>query len=159
MSSKHLCQQHPDRKVKAYVLIDDKSNCSLAKLQLFVTLNIDGEMFPYTLRTCAGTMQTEGRHVKCFVIESLDGHKRHLLPTITECNAISDNKDEIPTPDIAMAHPTWFCSLGVMYHHFTKFESLKTEGVLSMGTTIRPMGHIGQYVSRRCTQTQWSLLL
>jgi hypothetical protein len=105
MSSKHLCQQHPDRKVKAYVLIDDKSNCSLAKLQLFVTLNIDGEMFPYTLRTCAGTMQTEGRHVKCFVIESLDGHKRHLLPTITECNAISDNKDEIPTPDIAMAHP------------------------------------------------------
>jgi hypothetical protein len=71
-------------------------------------------------------------------------HKRHLLPTVTECNAIPDNKDEIPTPDIAMAHPhlrliadqipepnvtpTSFCSLGEMYHHFTKFESLETEG-------------------------------
>ena len=97
--------QHPDRKVKAYVLIDDQSNCSLAKPRLFDILNIDGESFPYTLRTCAGTMQTEGRHAKGLVIESLDGHKRHLLPTITECNAIPDNKDEIPTPDIAMAHP------------------------------------------------------
>ena len=33
------------------------------------------------------------------------GHKRHLLPTVTECNAIPDNKDEIPTPDIAKAFP------------------------------------------------------
>jgi hypothetical protein len=97
--------QHPDRKVKAYVLIDDQSNCSLAKPQLFDVLNIDGESFPYTLRTCAGTMQIEGRHAKGLVIESLYGHKRQLLPTITECNAIPDNKDEIPTPDIAMAHP------------------------------------------------------
>ena len=102
--------QHPDRKVKTYVLIDDQSNCSLAKPHIYgesfpYTHHIDGESFPYTLRTCAGTMHTEGRHAKVLVIESLDGHKRHLLSTITECNAIPDNKDEIHTPDIAMAHP------------------------------------------------------
>ena len=57
------------------------------------------------MRTCAGTMQTEGRHASGLVIETLRGHKRHLLPTVTECNAIPDNKDEIPTPDIARAHP------------------------------------------------------
>lgn len=96
---------HPGKKVKAYVLIDDQSNCSLAKPQLFNLLNLDGERFPYTLKTCAGITQKEGRHAKGLVIESLDGHKQHLLPTITECDAIPDNRDEIPTPDIARAHP------------------------------------------------------
>ncbi len=91
---------HPNKKVKAYILIDDQSNCSLATPQLFNMLNIDGERFPYTLRTCAGTMQTEGRHASGLVIETLCGHKRHLLPTVTKCNAIPDNKDEIPTPAI-----------------------------------------------------------
>jgi hypothetical protein len=61
--------QHPDRKVKAYVLIDDQSNCLLGMPQLFDILNIDGERFPYTLRTCAGTMQTEGKLAKGLVIE------------------------------------------------------------------------------------------
>ena len=98
-------KEHPERKVKAYVLIDDQSNCSLATPQLFDLLNIDGEKFPYSLRTCAGTMQTEGRHATGLVIETLDGHKPYLLPTVTECDAIPDNKDEIPSPDIAKAHP------------------------------------------------------
>ena len=87
------------------MVIHDQSNCSLAKSKLFDLLSIKGETFLYTLRTCAGTTQTEGRHAKDLVIKSLDGYKQHLLPTITECNAIPDNKDDIPTPDVAMAHP------------------------------------------------------
>ena len=77
----------------------------MARPQLFDLLNIDGEKFPYSLRTCAGTMQTEGRHATGLVIETLDGHKQYLLPTVTEYDAIPDNKDEIPSPDIAKAHP------------------------------------------------------
>ena len=94
----------PDTKIKAYVVIDDQSNCSLAKFQLFKRLNLDGETSTYTLRTCAGTTLMEGRCAKSLVIESLDGRKTHL-PTIIECNAIPDSKEEIPTPAVAMAHP------------------------------------------------------
>ena len=43
------------------------------------------------------------------MIETLRRHKGHLLPTVTECNAIPDNKDEIPTPDIARADPQLHC--------------------------------------------------
>ena len=64
---------HPDRKVKAYVLMDDQSNCLLAKPQLFDQLNLQGDRLPYTLKTCAGTTQTEGRRAKGLVIESLNG--------------------------------------------------------------------------------------
>ena len=51
------------------MLIDEQRNCLLAMPQLFDILNIDGERFPYTLRTRASTMQTEGNHVKGIVIE------------------------------------------------------------------------------------------
>jgi hypothetical protein len=102
--AKVYVKDRPDRKVKVYAVIDDQSNCSLAKPQLLDALNIDGASFPYTLRTCAGTTQTKGRHASGLVIESLDGNKQHLLPPVTECDAIPDNKDEIPTPDVATAH-------------------------------------------------------
>ena len=96
---------HPDRKVKAYVVIDDQSNSSLAKPQPFDQLNLQGDRLPYTLKTCAGTTQTEGRRAKGLVIESLNGHVQHQLPTTTECDDIPDSKEEIPTPDVARAHP------------------------------------------------------
>ena len=86
-------------------MIDDQSNCSLAKPRLFDQLNLQGDRLPYTLKTCAGTTQTEGRRAKGLVIESLNGHVQHQLPTITECDDIPDSKDEIPTPDVARAHP------------------------------------------------------
>ena len=35
-----------ENKVKAYIVIDDKSNCLLAKSQLFDQLNLDGERIP-----------------------------------------------------------------------------------------------------------------
>jgi hypothetical protein len=59
--------RRPDKKVKAYILIDDQSNCSLARPQLFNMLNIGCKRFRYTLRTCAGTTQTEGRHARPYV--------------------------------------------------------------------------------------------
>ena len=41
----------PENKVKAYVVIDDQSNCSLAKPKLFGLLNLAGKATPYMLKT------------------------------------------------------------------------------------------------------------
>ena len=49
--------RHPKNKVKAYVVIDDQSNCSLAKPKLFDLLNLAGKATPYLLKTWAGTGQ------------------------------------------------------------------------------------------------------
>jgi hypothetical protein len=65
----------------------------------------NGAQHPYTLKTCAGTTLTEGRYANDLFIESTDGSKRYSLPTVIKCTAIPDSKNEIPTPDIARAHP------------------------------------------------------
>jgi hypothetical protein len=46
---------HPENKLKAYVVIDDQSNSSLAKPELFDALNIHGQTTTYRLKTCAGS--------------------------------------------------------------------------------------------------------
>lgn len=97
--------EQPESKVRAYVVIDDQSNCSLAKSTLFDKLNLQGETIAYSLQTCAGQSEVEGRVAKGVVIESLDGSKSHLLTNLVECNAIPDNKDEIATPEVALSHP------------------------------------------------------
>ncbi|CAB3978844.1 Hypothetical predicted protein [Paramuricea clavata] len=96
---------HPEKKIKAYVVIDDQSNCTLAKPKLFDLLSIDGEATSYTLKTCAGKSKLEGRCAKNLVIESLDGRKTHKLPPVIECDAIPDSTEEIPTPAVGRAHP------------------------------------------------------
>lgn len=63
------------------------------------------EVFPYTMRTCSGTVDTSGRRAKDFVVESLDGKVSMMLPTLIECNSIPDNRLEIPTPEAAAFHP------------------------------------------------------
>ena len=98
-------KSHPEGKIKTYVVIDDQSNCSLAKPKLFELLNIDGSKTSYTLKTCAGTSKLEGRCAENLVIESLDGRKVHTLPSIIECDVIPDSKEEIPTPAVGKAHP------------------------------------------------------
>jgi hypothetical protein len=95
----------PETKVETYVVIDDQSNSSLAKPELFDRLNINGKTTTYSLKTCAGTSQIEGRSSHDIVVESLDGKVNHLLSSVFECAAIPDSKEEIPTPEVAKAHP------------------------------------------------------
>lgn len=95
----------PENKIKAYVVIDDQSNYSLAKPKLFDLLNLGGKATPYMLKTCSGTSQAMGRRAHNLVIESFDGMQSHTLPILTECNAIPDNREEILTPAAARAHP------------------------------------------------------
>ncbi|XP_041417319.1 uncharacterized protein LOC108712235 [Xenopus laevis] len=96
---------HRDKAIKAYAILDDQSNRSLAKSTFFDTFNITGPGSPYSLRTCAGTVETAGRKATGYKVESIDGQTCLSLPTILECNQIPDNRSEIPTPEVAAYHP------------------------------------------------------
>ena len=98
-------RDHPGNKIKAYAIIDDQSNCSLGTSRLFELLNLGGDSTQYTLRTCSGMTQAKGRRAMDLVIESVDGSKHHNLPPIIECDAIPNNRDEIPIPESAGFHP------------------------------------------------------
>ena len=88
-----------------YVVIDNQSNCSLAKPKLFDLLKLKGATTSYTLRTCSGTSQVEGSHACNLIIESLDHAYSYALPVLTECDAIPDSREEIPSPSVARAYP------------------------------------------------------
>ncbi|KAL3967947.1 NLR family CARD domain-containing protein 3 [Sarotherodon galilaeus] len=90
--------------VKAYVMLDDQSNRSLARSEFFDVYGIEGSESPFTLRTCAGMTEMMGRRATGFVVESLDGATSVTLPTIIECNNIPSNRAEIPTPEVAAEH-------------------------------------------------------
>ncbi|XP_033119843.1 uncharacterized protein LOC117119135 [Anneissia japonica] len=95
----------PEHSIKAYAVLDDQSNRSLARTELFEKLGLEGSNEPYTLRTCAGTKSIAGRRATGIVIESLNGRITLPAPTIIECNAIPDCRAEIPTPDAIKYHP------------------------------------------------------
>ena len=85
-------ENKPDKKVKAYALIDEQSNYSLARAKLFKKLNIEGTMTAYTLKMFSGVKETEGRFARGLVIESLDQSAKYRLPTLTECDEIHNNR-------------------------------------------------------------------
>ena len=98
-------ESKPDKKVKAYALIDEQSNYSLAIAKLFEKLNIEGTTTAYTLKTCSGVKETKGRLAQGLVIESLDQSTKYRIPMLTECDEIPNNQEEIPTLQVAQAHP------------------------------------------------------
>lgn len=50
-----------EKAVKAYAVLDEQSNRSLAKTELFNLLGIGAGAAPYTLKTCSGVVETSGR--------------------------------------------------------------------------------------------------
>ena len=87
--------------VKAYAIIDDQSNRSLARSTIFDQLNIDCKRTDYTLTSCNGRVRASGRKAHGLIIESTDGAVQHRLPPLIECEHIPDSREEIPTPDVA----------------------------------------------------------
>ncbi|XP_056430806.1 uncharacterized protein LOC130369492 [Hyla sarda] len=94
-----------EKAVKMYVVLDEQSNRSLARSDFFDAFNITSRAVPYTLKTCAGVIETSGRRATDFTIESLDKRIHLSLPTLIECDMIPDDKSEIPTPEVALHHP------------------------------------------------------
>jgi hypothetical protein len=95
---------NPNNIVKCYVVIDEQSNKSLMKSEMFDLLGIKGENYGFVLKTCSGSVNMSGRRAKHCVVESLDGSVRYALPTLIECDQIPDDKNEICTPDEARCH-------------------------------------------------------
>ncbi|XP_067273612.1 uncharacterized protein [Pseudorasbora parva] len=95
---------HPEKAVKTYVILDDQSNRSLARSEFFDLFGITECNVAYTLKTCAGTVETEGRLARGFQVESFDGSLVLPLPVLLECNEIPDNRSEIPTPGVVSNH-------------------------------------------------------
>ncbi|XP_073763460.1 uncharacterized protein [Danio rerio] len=98
-------RSEPNKKRKMYAILDDQSNVSLARSPFFDMFDQHGEVLPYTLKTCSGTVDKMGRRAHGFVIENINGKVSMPLPSLTECNQIPDNRSEIPTAKAAAVHP------------------------------------------------------
>ncbi|XP_052694839.1 uncharacterized protein LOC128173163 [Crassostrea angulata] len=92
------------RAVSLYAMLDDQSNKTLAKKELFDLLNINTETIPYLMTSCSGQVTTFGRTASGLYIESARGETRLPLPCTLECDEIPNNYQEIPTPDVALQH-------------------------------------------------------
>lgn len=86
------------------MIIDDQSNRSLVRLDIFNLFDIKADRSPHSLRTCAGIVETAGRRVQGFNVESMNGQVILPLPTLIECDQIPDDRSEIPTPQVALGH-------------------------------------------------------
>lgn len=95
----------PEKAIQTYAVLDDQSNRSLACSEFFDLFKLNETASPYTLKTCSGILETSERRATNFVVESYDGKTRIKLPTLIECEMIPDNRDEIPTPEIAHYYP------------------------------------------------------
>ncbi|XP_024118967.1 uncharacterized protein LOC112140289 [Oryzias melastigma] len=91
--------------VKAYVVIDNQSNRSLARPEFFSLFGIESEPSSYLLKTCSGLEETSGRKAEGFFIESIDGRIAIPLPPLIECSNIPNNRTEIPTPNDVIHQP------------------------------------------------------
>lgn len=94
-----------DKSIKAYAVLDDQSNRSLARPEFFELFNVKSHSSPYSLRTCAGVIDMSGRKAEGFQIEPANGGVTLALPPLIECNQIPTNKSEIPTPRTALFYP------------------------------------------------------
>lgn len=88
-----------EKAVKAYAVLDEQSNKSLAKTELFDLLGIGENAAPYTLRTCSGIVETSGRRASNLIVESIVGKVQISLPSLIEC--VRSYRSEIPSPEIA----------------------------------------------------------
>lgn len=83
-----------------YAVIDEKSNRTLARSQLFDLLKFRVNL---NSRHClrAADNQLVAEEVTGLVVEPLEGSCHFNLPTVIECDEIPDNRCEIPTPEVA----------------------------------------------------------
>ena len=97
-------QGQKERSVKMYAILDDQSNRSLARAEFFQLFGIQGNASPYLMRTCAGTVEMTGRKAVGFQVQAINGEVCLDLPPLIECNAITSNRSEIPSPEVALSH-------------------------------------------------------
>ncbi|CAG2224086.1 unnamed protein product [Mytilus edulis] len=95
----------PEQSVRVYAIIDDQSNHSLATPDLFDRLGLHGSQKQFVLSSCSGSSTMVGRYASGIRICSIDGQSTFDMPEVIECDSIPSDLHEIPTPDVANAHP------------------------------------------------------
>ena len=107
-----------EKAMRCYAILDDQSNRSLVRSEFCDLFNVKSHNSPYSLKTCAGVVETSGRRAHGFQVESIDGQVTLSLPTLIECNKIPNNRREIPTPEAAQHH----AHLKPLVHHIPKLD-------------------------------------
>ncbi|VDI77106.1 Hypothetical predicted protein [Mytilus galloprovincialis] len=95
----------PEQSIRVYAIIDDQSNRSLATPDLFDRLGLHDSQKQFVLSSCSGSSTMVGRYASGIRICSIDGQSTFDMPEVIECDSIPSNLHEIPTPDVANAHP------------------------------------------------------
>ncbi|KAM3822775.1 uncharacterized protein M6D78_018315 [Vipera latastei] len=95
----------PERATRMYAIIAEHSNRSLVKPKFFDIFGIQGQATPYTLNTCSGCVETSGRRADGFMISHIKAKEGIPLPSLVECDQMPNNREEIPTPEVAYQHP------------------------------------------------------
>jgi len=87
-----------------YVILNDRSNGSLIRSEVFDRFDVRCHRSLESIRICAGLVDLSERKTEGFHIESMNG--RSILPLLIECNEILiHNRFEILTPEAATHHP------------------------------------------------------
>ncbi|XP_053389484.1 uncharacterized protein LOC128552469 [Mercenaria mercenaria] len=97
----------PARARTVYCILDDQSNRTLCRPELFDILCTDSESVGeecYTLVSCSGSFQTSGRTLSGLTVSALDDSFSISLPRVLECVQIPDTHSEIPTPEVTQYH-------------------------------------------------------
>ncbi|XP_050419539.1 uncharacterized protein LOC126832715 [Patella vulgata] len=127
----------PDKVIRLYVMIDDQSNRTLGSPRLFDLLAVKCEETEYVLTSCSGKVRTAGRKINGIVLESLDQTVQLDLPTIIECNQMPDNRNEIPTPDVARS----YSHLHDIAHHIPPIDE-NAHIILLIGRDVIKAHHV-----------------
>ncbi len=94
----------PEMTHRVYAIIDDQSNASLVSPDLADRLDIDSPREKYLLTTCSGAKETKyGRRVSGISVKSMSGTVAKL-PSLIECEHITQDRSEIPTPRTTKHH-------------------------------------------------------
>ena len=98
-------RRNPHLTKRVYAIVDEQSNSSLVTSELADDLGADGPLQKYFLSTCSGEKEEKyGRRVAGVTVRSLSGAE-FIVPTLTECDTIPQDKREIPIPDMARSFP------------------------------------------------------
>ncbi|XP_033103147.1 uncharacterized protein LOC117105951 [Anneissia japonica] len=79
--------------VRTYAIIDDQSNKSLVSEKLLDLFDVQYQETNYSLTSCNGIMQANGRYASGFVVSNLDGTDQLDLPPMTECNQLPEQDE------------------------------------------------------------------
>ncbi|KAJ8364812.1 hypothetical protein SKAU_G00136430 [Synaphobranchus kaupii] len=131
-----------DMAIKAYVILDDQRNRSLARPELFELFGVESETFSYHLRTCSGIIETSGKRVEGLQVESLDGKVHISLPPLIECPDIPNNRSEIPTPSAVQHQP----HLRHIAQHIPELDS-EAEILILLGRDVLRVHKVRQQVN------------